>query len=375
MNAVERAGSRCWLEVNLDAVAYNYRSAEEMLGGSARIIPVLKANAYGLGAVTIARTLSGLGATLFSVATLEEALEIKKAVPSADVLTMGWLDPSQVKEAIAEGIILTMYSRQSARRISEASAGAGRAARVHIKVDTGLHRLGFDAGDINAMREAAALRGISAEGMFTHLALHSPEADRAQLNALCAAAGAMGVNGLIIHGMDSIGMARYPDYYLSAVRLGAWLYGVCPPLYPNPERCLPTARFMARIAQIRRVAAGERIGYDGRYPLKRDSLIATLTAGYSDGYMRLNSAGEVEICGKRAPVAGLVCMDYAMADVTGIEGAEESGEVALLGGTIGVSEYAAWGGLNRNEATARIGRRVPRVYYSGGKPVNTDEYL
>jgi alanine racemase len=375
MNAIERAKSRCWLEVNLDAVAHNYRSAEELLGGNARIIPVLKANAYGLGAVAIARMLTGLGAALFATATFEEALEIKRAVPDADVLSMGWLDPSQMEEAIAEGIILTIYSRLSARQVSEASAKAGRAARVHIKVDTGLHRLGFDADDISAMREAAAPRGVSIEGMFTHLALHSPAEDRAQLGALCAAANALGIEGLLIHGLDSIGMARCPDHYLNAVRLGAWLYGVCPPRYANPERCLPAVRFMARIAQVRRVAAGERIAYDDWHPLQRDSLIATLTAGHSDGYMRLNSAGEVEIRGKRAPIAGLVCMDYAMADVTDIEGVEEGGEAVLLGGTIGINEYAAWGGLNRNEATARIGRRVPRVYYSGGKAVYVDEYM
>ena len=174
----------------------------------------------------------------------------------------------------------------------------------------------------------------------------------------------------LVHALDSIGMVRYPDEQMDAVRTGAWLYGVYPRGYAHPEESRLALTVKARVAQLHRVAAGECLGYDETHPLSRDSLIATISAGYIDGFPRLNGAGSVEIRGRRAPVAGLVCMDQMMADVTDIPGVAEGDEVILLGGGIGVDEYAAVAGLNRNESLARTGRRVPRVYVDGGRVVD-----
>ena len=168
------------------------------------------------------------------------------------------------------------------------------------------------------------------------------------------------------HALDSIGMVRYPEDHLDAVRTGAWLYGVYPRGYAHPEESRLAMTVKTRIAQLHSVPAGECLGYDESHPLKRDSVVATLAAGYIDGYPRQNSCGEVEIRGKRAPVVGLVCMDQMMVDVTDIPQAQMGDEVILLGGGIGVDEYAAWAGLNRNESLARTGRRVPRVYMEDG---------
>ena len=353
---------RCRLEVNLTALSENYASARDMLDSGSQLIAVLKSDAYGLGAAALAQTLRGLGVTRFAVATYEEAMELKEAVPDADILLMGWIDPARLESAIANGIIMTVYSSKSAKEISCAGLRAGKKARGHIKLDTGLHRIGFDPWDITELRGVMTLDGLSVEGLYTHLALHSALSDARQLSAFRETVTALGQDRLFLHALDSIGMVRYPDHHLDGVRVGAWLFGVCPKGHPHPERCKPVTRLVTRVAQLRRVNRGECVGYDNQYPLLRDSVIATLIAGYGDGYPRLNNTGAVEIRGRRAPIAGLVCMDYIMADVTDIPEAKEGDEVILLGGSISIDEYAENGNFNRNEALTRISRRVPRVY-------------
>ena len=160
-------------------------------------------------------------------------------------------------------------------------------------------------------------------------------------------------------------MVRYPQWQLDAARIGAWLYGVCPRRFERRELTRCPATFCARVAQVHWVRAGECVGYDEEHPLRRDSAIATLAVGYADGYPRLNSVGEVEIHGRRAPVAGLVCMDQMMVDVTDIPGVRAGDVATLLGGSIGVDEYAQWADMNRNEALSRLNGRAPRVYIGG----------
>ena len=165
-------------------------------------------------------------------------------------------------------------------------------------------------------------------------------------------------------------MVRYPERHMGAVRTGAWLYGVCPYRYEHPERCRPVVTLKARVAQLRTLPAGECVGYDDSHPLSHDARVATLSAGYVDGFPRFNGKGEVCIHGRRAPVLGLVCMDQMMVDVTGVPDAQEGDEAILLGGPITVDEYAATAAMNRNEALSRIGKRVPRVYLqSNAEPV------
>ena len=260
-----------------------------------------------------------------------------------------------------------------ARQLDEAAARVGWSARVHIKVDTGLHRLGLDAdGAVDEALAMFAMPHIKVEGLFTHLALRVREADEAQIARLRAVAEGLRRRGAdfgMLHACDSIGMVRYPEYRFDAVRTGAWLYGVVPSRYPNPnDECRLPVRFCARVAQVRRVAAGEYLGYDEDHPLARDCVIATLSAGYADGYPRVNSVGEVWLRGRRAPIAGLACMDQLTVDVTDVPGVAPGDVVTLLGDDIGINEVAAWTHSNRNELLSRLGRRVPRVYMRGGRP-------
>ena len=367
----EDATSRCWLEVDLDAIRANYRSALEMMQPGSRLIPVLKANAYGMNAVVVAETLKQEGATLFAVASSDEAEQLINAVPGVEVLPMGLVGEGALRRLIERRMPLTLFSMAQGERIERIAAELGIPARVHFKVDTGLHRIGLEPDEAVAQIAAFCKSGhILPCGLFTHLAIHTPETDRIQVDHLTRIRdelNAMGISIPLTHAVDSIGMVRYPKDHLDGARVGAWLYGVCP--RNAPVACLSPARFKARISQIRAVKKGELIGYDDDYPLEKDSIVATLSAGYVDGTPRMGDNWQVEVRGKRADVLGIACMDQMMIDVSDIPEAREGDEVIFVGGIIGINEYADKCHLNRNEAWARIGRRVPRIFFEEGRPV------
>ena len=366
---VESARSRCWVEIDMDVVEANYRSARALCGREVQVIPVLKANAYGLGAAALSRHLYGLGARLFAVAEPGEALEVRQAC-GGDALVLGMIAPDQMETAVREGVIATAYDIDQARQLDALAKRVGKKARAHVKLDTGLHRLGFDPDRIDDIDAVFELSHIQVEGLFTHLALREDSADAVQIGRFLRVAKALRERGRdcgLLHACDSIGMVRHPQWRFDAVRIGAWLYGVTPSRYPNANgECRLPVRFMTRVVQVRSVAKGEYLGYDESHPLEQDRLIATLAAGYADGYPRVNSVGEVCIRGRRAPIAGLLCMDQMTVDVTGIPGVCPGDEVTLLGDGITLEAYSAWTGAHRNEALTRIGRRVPRVYTRGG---------
>ena len=372
----EEAVSRCWAEVDLTRLTLNYKNALSHLSGNTQLICVLKADAYGLGAPQVAQRLYQEGQRFFAVASFDEAAQLKAILPDIDVLILGLCSKAQAKKAIETDMLLTVFSTKYAETVKAAASEAGKPARAHIKIETGLNRLGLDplsaADAIGTMLEGGY---ISLEGLFTHLALRNKESDRKQIDLLTGVRDALAARGISVpmtHALDSIGMVRYPEDHLDAVRTGAWLYGVYPRGYAHPEESQLAMTVKTRIAQLHAVRAGECLGYDESHPIGRDSVIATLSCGYIDGYPRLNSIGSVEIRGQRAPVAGLVCMDQMMVDVTDIPQAAEGDEVILLGGSIGVDEYASIAGLNRNESLARTGKRVPRVYIENGNVVFCD---
>ena len=369
----EDAVSRCWLEVDLDAIRDNYRSAAGLVGGTA-LIPVLKADAYGMGAEEVAGLLFREGARLFAVATGDEAEDLLRRLPGgAKVMTLGLVGKNQMSRLISAGMPLTLYSEGQGRTIAEAAKTLNIVADVHVKVDTGLHRLGLDPETAaEAVAELCQTGHVRVAGLYTHLGIHTAAMDREQTAKLRMVREQLRERGIeipLMHAVDSIGMARYPEDHMDAARIGAWLYGVTPNNFERPEFCKNVARFKARVSQVRAVAKGELVGYDDDHPLPEDRVIATVSAGYVDGFPRLAHGQAVEIRGARAVVLGLVCMDQLMADVTGIPGVTEGDEVVFVGGRIGVNEYARMSQLNRNEAWARIGKRVPRVYFEGGKPV------
>ena len=375
----KEATSRCWAEVDLTRLTQNYRNALMHLQPPTQLICVLKADAYGLGAPMVAQRLWQEGQRIFAVASYNEAAEIRKALPACDVLILGLCGEAQLAHAIRDGLLLTVFSPRYAETVVRVAQSVGRPARIHIKLETGLNRIGLDPAEAaDVVQRIADSGAVSLEGLFTHLALRNLQSDRKQIDLLTGCRDELARRGIripMVHALDSIGMVRYPEDHLDAVRTGAWLYGVYPRRYAHPEESQLALTVKTRIARLHPVPAGECLGYDETHPIARDSVIATLSAGYIDGYPRLNSCGEVEIRGKRAPVVGLVCMDQMMVDVTDIPEAQEGDEVILLGGSIGVDEYASWGNLNRNEALARTGKRVPRVYLENGQVVEIIDTL
>ncbi len=370
---ITRARARAWMEVDEDALIANYRLARSLCGERVKFICVVKANAYGFGLERTVKTLSQAGADWFAVAAPEEAFIARRANPGAGVLLLGPADESYLPGLIKHGISLTVGSLEDGLRASRAAKALGVSAKAHVKLDTGLHRLGF-----TDCEEALKLKGLPCldfEGLYSHLALRSREQSVEQHSLFVSMADALAKGGLnppIKHLVDSIGLTRYPQWQMDAVRVGAFLYGNVPVSWERFSEGKNAAVFKARITRVAWAKAGEGVGYD-ETPLSRDTKVATLSVGYIDGYPRvLSQKGFVAVGGKKAPVLGLVCMDQMMIDVTDIPDVRAGDEATLLGGEIDLREYAAWGHLNRNECLGIIGRRVPRIYYRNGIPVHIE---
>lgn len=373
MLSLELATARTWAEIDVDKILFNYHSALSELAPGVRHITVLKANAYGLGAAMIAKILYAEGMREFAVACVMEALELRRALPpDADILVLGDCGEAEMPLALEYGIMLTIFSCETARALSKLATEMWRTARVHCKVDTGLNRLGFDFETAaEGVEETAKLHGIRLEGLFSHLARRSTWHDHRQVERLMAVRDQLASRGVeipLLHMLDSIGMWRYPEYQFGAVRDAAFVMGHTPQDYPRPENIKFSLSLKTRIVRIHDVKAGECLGYDSENPLPRDMRVATLCIGYADGYPRaLSGKGQAEIHGKRANVLGVVCMDLLMVDVSEIPEAKVGDIATMLGGSISIFEYAGFGKGYCNEYMAMISRRVPRVYLRGGQ--------
>lgn len=366
----DRARARVWMEIDEDALLANYHLARSLCSPDTAFICVVKADAYGLGLTRTVQTLRSAGAVWFAVATPEEALQARKAAVDAHVLLMGPADSSYLPLLIRHRISLTINSMEDGFAASRAAASCGCRARVHIKLDTGLHRLGFtDAADALPLKR---LPGLEFEGIYSHLALRSPEQSRKQYDlflAQCQMLAHAGLRPPMRHLLDSIGLTRFPDWQMDGVRIGAFLYGNVPIRWNRFSEGKSVVTVKARVTRVDWADAGEGVGYDDA-PLSRKTRIATLAVGYVDGYPRvLSGKSSVLLHGKPAPVLGLICMDQMMVDVTEIPEASQGDAAILLGDGVPLQDYAAQGSLNRNECLAAWNRRVPRIYLRAGKIV------
>ena len=361
----EKLTARCWAEIDIDMVRHNFITACEECPG-VKVIPVLKADAYGLGAAKMAPALWEAGADMLAVAEYGEAEEIRHVCPEADIFVMGYTNPVLFEDALENNIMLTVQDMDAAVALSAAAKAAGKVARIQIKLDTGLHRLGLAPETAaETVAEISKLHNISIEGIFTHLALRGRESDDIQLarfDAVTRKLDDMGVKYGMKHALDSIGMLLYPERRMDAVRVGAWVYGSANRHFPDPSKCPLPMRLCARITRVEHIAAGECLGYDDEHPLERDSVIATVGCGYYDGVPRACSNGFVVVNGRRAPIAGLVMMDQLAVDVTDIPGVKQNDIVTFLGDGISLLEASGWYKWNRNELMARMSRRVVKIY-------------
>ncbi len=368
--------------IDLDAVTHNVSAIREHIGPGVAMMAVVKANAYGHGALPVARTALAAGAAWLAVARVDEGVQLRQAGLQAPILVMGYAAPAEAGAIVRYGLTAAIYTSESAAALSAQAQAAGRVMPVHLKIDSGMGRAGLLPAEAAAFAEALrGLPGLDLEGAFTHFAAADsadPAFTRRQLavfeDVLAALRGA-GHAIRLRHAANSAAALELPAAHLDAVRVGIALYGLRPSLEVPPAVALrPALSLITRIARLRTLPAGASIGY-GRSYVARAPIAAALTPlGYGDGYPRaLSNAGEMLVRGQRARVVGRVSMDQTVLDVTRIPGAAEGDEVVVIGAQgddrLTAEEVAAAAGTINYEIVTGLMPRLPRVYVQGGRVI------
>jgi alanine racemase len=364
-----------WAEVDLEAVRANTRMLVE-LARPAVLLAVVKADGYGHGAVPVARAVLEAGATWLGVALVEEGIELRAAGIDAPVLLLSEPPPDAAPAVVAELLTPTVYTTSGVDALAKAVVDAGRDAPlpVHLKVDTGMHRVGCSVDDARGLVEAIVGRPeLELEAMCTHLAVadepdHPYTAEQlAQFDALLGRIASSGRAPRLVHAANSAALLAHPASHYDLVRVGIAVYGVAPPNLTDRVDLRPALSLRAQVSHVKRLPGGSRVSYGLRYELPRASTVATVPIGYADGVPRnLGVAGgEVLVHGRRAPIAGTVTMDQLMIDAG--DAAVEVGDEVVLLGTQGGEEITAaeWAdhlGTIPYEIVTGIGTRVPRRY-------------
>ena len=369
-------------EINLDCIEHNLSAFRGTLAKEVKVAGVVKANAYGHDIVTVTGLLLEEEADYIAVATVQEAALLRRNFPHAPLLVMGYTPDDQLPFTVDQGITQTVFSLKQCQLLSQRALATKKKAKVHIKVDTGLSRLGYrdHALALEEIIATASLKGVEIEGIFSHLALYNPESDQRQYLQFLALIEKLEARGVFIpikHICDSIGAVAYPQYHMDMVRLGALLYGYCS--RKTSFDLKPAMALRTEIAMVKAIAAGEGVSYDYYYKAAGPAKIATLPVGYADGLPRnIWQQGHVLINGQAAKFTGMLCMDQCMVDVTGLDVAV--GDEVILFGRRGdqelpLDDLAKWCGTNKNELLSRVSPRVPRVFCQRGVQKKIVSYL
>lgn len=383
--------TRVCARIDLDAIEYNIHNMKKRLVEGTRIIAVLKMDGYGHGAVPIARMLSEKDYIWgFATATLEEGAAIRKAGISKPILVLGAVFPEQRESMLINEIRMTCYTREMAEDISRLAVQLGRKAYLHIKIDTGMSRLGFPVNDesVEVIAAIAKLPGIELEGLFTHFA-RADEMDKAftekQFEGFLWMKDRLRENGVDFrysHCSNSAGIIdmRYAD--MDLVRAGIAVYG----LYPSDEVRMseiplkPALELISHVAHVKWVEAGTPVSYGGMHITSRPTKIVTVPVGYGDGYPRsLSDKGYVLIHGQKAPVLGRICMDQFMVDATEIDNVKYGDKIVLVGcdgeDRISVERLSELSGRFHYEFVCTLGKRIPREYMQYGEVVTQTDFF
>ncbi len=370
-------------EVDLDAIRHNVRQFRRHLPESVRLMAVVKADAYGHGAVPAARAALSAGADSLAVAFLDEALELRAAGVSAPILVMGYTPPRAVGEAVRNDVTLTVYSEEVVEALGCQVAREGRSVDVHVKVDTGMGRIGLLEEDFPAfLRHFARFPRLRIGGVYTHFACaDEPDKGYTHFQHRCLLRfldqlREAGMDTPLVHCSNSAAAIALPEYRHALVRIGIGMYGY----YPSEElnrrviRLKPALTLKTRIVRLKRPPKGTGISYGKTVTVDGSRWIATIPVGYADGLSRrLSNRGSALVKGRRVPIVGRVCMDQTMLDVTEAMPVSVGDEVVLYGRqgdeVICVDEVARLLDTISYEVTCAVGWRVPRVYLEGGKPV------
>ena len=368
---------RTWAEIDLSNLEHNYLALRGMLPRGCRFLGVVKANAYGHGAIPGAKKLVDLGAEYLAVACLDEAVELRQAGIAAPILILGPTLPNFADELLKYDLTQSVQDMELAKALSCAAVKSDKNMKIHIKVDTGMSRLGFlcneDTVDdsVREIVKACSLPGLDAEGIFTHFANADGDEEYTMrqfirfMDTLDKLAE-LGVEFQIRHCAASAAVLNYPCTHLDMVRPGIAQYGH----YPDPScegldgpGLIPLMTVKTRVVAVRDLKKGTSISYGCTHTLTRNSRVAVLPIGYADGLDRLlSNRGEVLIHGNRVPILGRVCMDLCMVDVTDIPEIQVGDEVTVFGPELPLEEKADVVGTIQYEMLCGISRRVPRVY-------------
>ena len=374
------------VNIDLDAIGRNFDAVQKKAGVT--VMAVIKADAYGHGAIPIARLLRDK-CGFFGVSSMLEAMELRQAGLDNPILILGHTPVKAFPTAVKEGIRPTIYRYEDALALSEAALAAGVNAPFHFAVDTGMSRIGFQADEASAdiCARIAALPGLTAEGLFTHFAtadcadLSRAERQARLFGEFDGMLKARGVNIPIRHLNNSAGLMNFDTHY-EMVRSGIVTYGLYPSSEVDPSllKLEPALTWLSRVTHVKTLPAGREISYGGTYVTTRDTAVATIPVGYADGYRRsLSGKFHVLIKGQKAPILGRICMDQLMVDVTHIPDVQVNDKVVLVGRygseSITMEQIAEAADSFNYEFVSGISRRVPRIYVSGGKTVHAVHYL
>ena len=376
----DRRKARTWAEIDLGAMAHNYRALKALTPAGCGFLGLVKADAYGHGAVPVAEKLQELGADMLAVACAAEGEELRRGGIVLPILCLGQTDPALAQDLLDWNITQTVEDLESAQALSRVALAAGKRLRVHLKVDTGMGRLGFLWGDgengsaLEKMTALCALPGLEVEGMFTHFAAADEDETytAAQLRRFLEAKKALEDRGLhfaIYHCGASAAVLHYGQSHMDMIRPGIALYGFPPAPGIEAPGLIPVMTLKSRVAAVRPMPAGSPISYGCTAVLERDSRVAVLPVGYGDGLPRsLSNKLQVQIGDRLCPVLGRICMDMCMVDVTDLPDVAP-GDVARIYGP-GLPQRAAdQAETIVYELLCQLSRRVPRIYLDGGREI------
>ncbi|MFR2711510.1 alanine racemase [Frisingicoccus sp.] len=376
--------------IDLDALKYNVDGIKRCKAESAMLMGVIKADAYGHGAKVFAHELDRMGFDWFAVATADEGIELRRDGIEQPILVLGYSCEAQYPDMVQWEITPTIYSLDMAKAFDAAAEKAGKVANIHIKIDTGMSRIGFLPGEesLDEIEKIHGLRHLRIQGMFTHFACadmrdkthvgHQIEKFRQMIDGVRQ----RGIPVEIFHCSNSASIMELPSEHMNLVRAGIILYGLYPSHEMEEERLplKPVMSLYSHVVHVKEVPEGVTVGYGATYVTRRPTRIGTIPVGYADGYPRiLSNRASVLIRGRRAPIIGRVCMDQFMVDVTDMPEVSVGDVVTLIGRdgeeTLSVEEISEMAGSFNYEFVCDVSRRVPRVYIKNGKPVSVVNYL
>lgn len=376
-----------WVEVNLDAIADNVKAFRQHLPAQTRIMAVVKADGYGHGAVQVAKEALAAGASYLGVALIDEAIELRQAGIEAPILVLGYTAPEFLEIAVEYNITITVFSEDIINALAEITGRVNKQATIHIKLDTGMGRVGVRSLEELEDLIAAARKSppIVIEGLFTHFSCadeEDPSYTEDQHHTFSKVVQSASYTFPIYHCSNSAAGILFPEWGYNMMRLGISLYGQYPSDYAKGKgiELKPAFSLKSKIAYLKTVPPGTAISYGATYITSQESIIASIPIGYADGFSRsLSNRGEALVNGKKVPIIGRVCMDQLMLDVTAVPNCQVGDEVVFIGeqqaGLITVDNVAEKLNTINYEVTCMISKRVPRVYKKSGQTVLSKNFL